>query len=485
VDIKDKKEYSEILKSTFIFGSTQVFQMAIMLLRSKISAVLLGPTGVGIYSIFQTTVVTIGQLSSLGIFQSGIRELSKFNVSDSKAVLLIHTTRFKKLAFVLALLSILFSVLLAFPLSYFSFGSDIYTRSFMILSFAIFFYIMAQSQLTVLQSTLQARSIALSSLISSIISVIVLWLLFRYFALAGIVPSIILTFLIQYVIVSLFMTNDRHIYLPFSIRKTLRKSKNIIDTGIVLMVSVFLINIFSLILNGIISRYGEIDDVGLFYAAFALTNGNILILISILSSDYFPRLSACMENRDESMSLLNNQAELLCLIAAPLTIFLIIFSRFFVEYLFSVDFIVIVPMIKLMSLGLLFRIVWQSMSYVILAKGEKHVYFIYDALIGNGLVFVLNVFCYFRFGLSGLGFSFVFSSVIVSLILSYIVKRRYGVFFQKQFKWSFSIVLFLCLAAYYFSLIGNSIILILILLISVVFSIYSIFKRIGFNIFDR
>jgi O-antigen/teichoic acid export membrane protein len=141
-------------------------------------------------------------------------------------------------------------------------------------------------------------------------------------------------------------------------------------------------------------------------------------------------------------------------------------------------------MLKLMSIGLLFRIVWQSLSYVILAKGDRKVYFIYDALVGNGFVFLANLGFYFLFGLDGLGYSFVISSVAVSIVLTFAVYKNYKVHFDSKFIKSFLFSLMICIVAYFLTFFNETLLSVGILFFSIVYAAIVISNRIGVDVFQ-
>ena len=58
---KDKNSYRSILKGTSIFGGVQIFQIAVNLIRGKFVAMFLGPTGMGISSLFNSSGQKIGR----------------------------------------------------------------------------------------------------------------------------------------------------------------------------------------------------------------------------------------------------------------------------------------------------------------------------------------------------------------------------------------------------------------------------------------
>ena len=66
--------YKSILKGMSFFGGAQVFQILINLVRGKFVALLLGPEGMGISSLFAASSNTIQQLAILGLPTSIVKE---------------------------------------------------------------------------------------------------------------------------------------------------------------------------------------------------------------------------------------------------------------------------------------------------------------------------------------------------------------------------------------------------------------------------
>jgi O-antigen/teichoic acid export membrane protein len=183
--------------------------------------------------------------------------------------------------------------------------------------------------------------------------------------------------------------------------------------------------------------------VGFFQGISSITTQSIAIIISVLASDFFPRLSAVFFDREKVKDTVNQQCELVSIIITPITVILIVFAPIVVKLLLSTEFLVMVPMLRLLALSLLFKGIWLIMSYVILANGDKKSYLIYDSIIGNGLLFVCNILAYRFWGLEGLALSSFIASVTISIILTIVVKIKYKFFFNKGFLRIFLVLILL------------------------------------------
>jgi O-antigen/teichoic acid export membrane protein len=74
---KDRNSYASIIKATTLFGGVKVVQIIISIIRSKIIAVLLGPSGMGISGLITSTTDMISSLTGFGLRTSGIRDVSQ------------------------------------------------------------------------------------------------------------------------------------------------------------------------------------------------------------------------------------------------------------------------------------------------------------------------------------------------------------------------------------------------------------------------
>ena len=72
-----KLETYKILKATSLFGSVQGLNILINIVRTKLVALLLGPTGVGLNSIYNETRELIHSTTNLGLDISGIKNISQ------------------------------------------------------------------------------------------------------------------------------------------------------------------------------------------------------------------------------------------------------------------------------------------------------------------------------------------------------------------------------------------------------------------------
>ena len=81
------ESYRHVLKYTGIFGGVQGLNIVMGLVRTKLIAILLGPSGMGLASLFNTTVSFVSQSTNLGVAFSAVRHVSElYDKGDQDAL---------------------------------------------------------------------------------------------------------------------------------------------------------------------------------------------------------------------------------------------------------------------------------------------------------------------------------------------------------------------------------------------------------------
>lgn len=418
----------DILKSNIILGVSQVIQMLTTIVRAKLIAIFLGSTGIAFNAIFQSLLLMIYNVASCGLMQSGVREISQASAvgSDSNSLSEKYSV-FHKLIVSVALLGSIVCIILAYPISLASFGNSDYVFSFVLLGIGVFFYILTHGEMTVLQGTRSLRRLAISSIIGSVLSVIVGIPCYYYFGVNGIVISIIVGYIVFWLTYRYHRQKIPNLkrVVSISLKDAFRIGKPMLSLGLVLMVGTTMISGFSYLTNISIRAIGTLNDLGLYQGVSAIATQSIVIVVAVLASDFFPRLSVIVDDTAEHNNLINQQLNVVLSVISAIVVIIICLPKLIISVLLTDEFLQTVGLLQLLAMALVFRGVWITMSYVILAHGDRKRYFIYDAFLGNGFNYLINILAYMFGGLFFLGVSSILGSIIISMILMYVVKRHY------------------------------------------------------------
>lgn len=94
---KDNSSYKESLKATSLFGGVQVFNILIGVIRSKFIAILLGPSGMGMYGLFTLTTSLISSFTNCGLGTSAVRNIAEANSTRDQNRIALIISVFRKL----------------------------------------------------------------------------------------------------------------------------------------------------------------------------------------------------------------------------------------------------------------------------------------------------------------------------------------------------------------------------------------------------
>ncbi len=485
---KESNNYSSILKGTALFGGVQVFNILINLIRGKLVALLLGPEGMGISSLLTSSMNTIQQFTGLGLNMSSIQEISRaYEQNDhNKIAYVVYILR--KLLYITATLGSLLSIILCSYLSEWTFGNSDYKWYFVILSIVIFFTTISNGELSILQGIHAVKKLAFTSIIGSLTGLIIGVPLYYYLGYNGIVPAMIalsLTTFTFYRYHTYKMIKVSNIIFQWKTASPL--ARKMISLGVLLMISSLIGTLVNYIVNAFISRTGSLEDVGLFQAANSITNQYIGLVFTAMAMDFYPRLSAISSDNIKVRELVNQQIEVVILIVFPLAILLIITAPLLIRILLTKDFISLIPVIRWMGLGIVFKAFAFPMGYIAFAKGDKKTFFLLEGIAGNLLMLVTNILFYMWGGVYGLGISFVVLYLSFIFIYSIITKQLYNfslnVATKKIFIRNFILLISIFIISFFkLNIILYSVMILIFLIVSVL-CLHDLNKKSG--IFDK
>lgn len=422
----EDNSYKSVVKTNTAIGGIRVFQMLLTIVRTKIFAVFLGAAGMGIQSLLTSTLQTLHQFSTFGIFKSAVRDISISNASGNNEKVKKTISVFHTLVLFFGLFGVVVCVCLSSILSKTVIGSSEYTLAFLIVSLALLFESFTNGFITIFQGLRLVKKLAISSFIGALVSLVAIVPLIIIWKDQAIPYAIVLNyFCIMFVYYISYKKNVSSIGIHFCTDKTEIKEYGvpIVKNGTLLMLSLCVYTLVGLLTNSVIARLSDVETVGLFNAANGCTYANIAIFTYVLSSDYYPRMSALFHDKLAFSDMYNKQIEILILALTPIICLFILFAKYIIILLYSNEFAVVTDYVRIMAISLLLRIVWQTCSTTFMASGKNKLYLLFDAIIGNGFFLVCNLVAFYFWGLKGISISFVVSSLVIMLLLIVVVRR--------------------------------------------------------------
>ena len=449
----NKSSYRSIMKGTAIFGGVQIFNILVNIVRGKFIAIFLGPSGMGVYSLLLSTANTIIQFSGLGLNMSAVKEISQVDGQSEKLALVIKV--FRRLVLLTACAGALITICISPWLSHFAFGNEDYTWSFIVLGGMVFFTIVANGEISILQGIRRLRSLAVSTVLGALVGLLIGVPLYYFGGKQGIVPAMIVLALSS-LIVSKFFTYQ--ISLPSITvprHDGVVQSKKMLSLGVILMISSLIGAAVINIINAYIRyRSGTEYDVGLYQSATSITNQYVGLVFTAMAVDYFPRLAGVCGDKSKLSETVNQQIDIVMLIVTPLILVIIITAPIIIRLLLSKEFMPAEPLVRWLGFGIFFKALSYPIGYIAFAKGDKRIFFWLEGIVSNLIMLITNVIGYRLFGLQGLGGSFLLSYILYVVIITSVARWRYGFTLNNGF-WRFimpllllSTIVFLMLVVY-------------------------------------
>jgi O-antigen/teichoic acid export membrane protein len=409
------------MKATSLFGGVQIFNILISVIRSKFVAVLLGPAGMGIMGLLNSTIGFIGYLTNFGLGTSAIKDIAAANTTEDSQRIAIIVTVFKRLVWITGVIGMLVTLILSPLLSQLTFGNKNYTIAFIWISITLLLSQLSSGQMVILQGMRKLKQLAKANLLGSSLGLIVTLPLYYFWRIDGIVPAIIASSIVSLLLAWVFGRKVKIDAVVVSQKHTLIEGRNMLQMGFLISLSGLMAIGVSYILSIFISHNGGVEQVGLYNAGFAIINTYVALIFNAMATDYYPRLSAISHDNSLCRQAINQQAEIALLILAPIVIIFFVFINWVVILLYSKQFLAVNIMIYWAALGMFFKAASWSIAFIFLAKGTSKLFF-WNELIANLYVLAFNILGYHFMGLTGLGISFAVSYLLY-LVQVYVVSR--------------------------------------------------------------
>ncbi|WP_300491980.1 oligosaccharide flippase family protein, partial [Flavobacterium sp.] len=237
----------------------------------------------------------------------------------------------------------------------------------------------------------------------------------------------------------------------------------------------------SYIVQIFISHSGDVEEVGLFNAGITIINSYVGIIFNAMGTDYYPRLAVIANDNAKVRESVNQQALIGVLLLTPVILIFIMLMPQLIHLLYSTKFTPIIAMVGWGIFGMFFKAVSWSVGYILIAKGDTGI-FIKTAIGFNTFSVLLNIAGYYYYGLEGLGVSLLIYYVLHLIIVTGIAKYRYNFYFEREFykigTCCFAWILLIYFAMYLEDGILRYVIMGILVLISGLYSLYQLDKKI-------
>lgn len=382
--------HRQILRSSSIIGGASVVNVVIGLLRNKVAALLLGPAGVGIIGLLQNIVATASAVASLGMGNAATRQVAEAAAEDGAPGLgPLRRALFWGTA-ILAAVGTLALWLARGPVADALFGSRDYQTEVGWLGLAVGLTIIGLIQLAILTGLRRIGDVARVTIASAGIGSAVAVAALFAFVEAGIVPFVLAPPLVAVFAGWFYLARalPPRPSAPASARRLAPYWRAMAAFGVPVMVGGLLSTGGQLAVRAMIQNGLGAHALGYFQASWILSMTYLGFILSAMGTDYYPRLSAAVSDPPAANGLVNDQLEVVVLLAGPVLLLMIGFAPLALHLLYSAEFVVAAELLRWQIMGDVLKIVSWPLGYLLLARGRGKTYMAGEAVATAAFVAV-------------------------------------------------------------------------------------------------
>lgn len=481
--------HKSILKSTGVFGFIQIFKIIVNVIGSKCIAIFLGPIGIGTLGLLNSVISIITSITNFGFNIISVREISVSQAENDKEKLSESLYLMHRWAIIIGLFGGFVSIVFSKVLSQLTFGTNEYYYWFIILSVNFILTSVTSSKVAILQSFRMMKSIAISTVLSSVLITICTIPLYYYFKLNGILLVVILSALINLSIYFYFTRKIKIENLKYTFSEIIYKGKPIIKLGFLLSINL----IFGYLCTYIIKMYLKHNGIsvailGFYEVSIVVLTSYVGLIFNAMGTDFYPRLTSIQNNKNMVNQLVNDQVEVGLLVATPLLLLFYLLAPNILVWLYSDEFLPVLDILKAGIFAVIVKLVIWPLAFIILAKGENKLYFRQE-ILGDFLNVFSTILFFNYFGLKGIGIATVLNYSIYGLVVYFVLNKKFQFNFRRNTLLLIIVSLVLgllsSLSIFYLEYSKALPFLVVFFVTSAVFSFIEMNKRINFRNFLR
>jgi antigen flippase len=424
-----QSSHAEILKSTGLIGGSTLLGVIISIARVKAFALLLGPSGIGVMSLYTAIVDVARSASGMGLGSSGVRQIAAAVGSGDATRVARTATVVRRVAVVLGLLGATCLLVLSPAVAAFSFGDARHGVGIAILSLAVLFSLLGDGQSALLQGTRRIADIAKVGLIGASLGSACAIALVSLYGSAGIAPGLVAVAAASAGAAWWYARKVKIQAVVVPMSQLRSETVELLQLGVAFMASALLMMGAAYVARLIVLRQVGLDAAGLYQAAWAIGGLYVGFILQAMGADFYPRLVAVANDDPECNRLVNEQAHVSLLLAGPGVIATLVLAPVVLSLFYTANFVAAVEVLRWICLGVALRVISWPMGFVIVAKNRR-VLFLSTEVAWTVVNLAATWLCVTRYGLVGAGIAFFLSYVFHVLIIYPAVHRLSG------FRWS-------------------------------------------------
>ncbi len=424
--------YRHVLKYTGVFGGVQGLMILIGLVRNKFVALLLGAGGMGFASLLTSVQNFASQCTNLGVSFGAVPRLSELYGKDDEEQLRRFIQVVRLWSMIAAALGFVFCIAISPYADTMTFTWGSHQLHYAVLALSVSMLAITGGETAILKATRRLGALAKIQILTGLLSLVISIPLYYYLFHSGVIPVIVLMALTTMVATMAYSYRCYPLRLSFSM-PLLREGAGMIRLGVAFIMAAVIGSGAEMLIRAFLNVDGNLDDVGLYNAAYMITMTYAGMVFTAMESDYFPRLSAVNQDITATNETVNKQMEVSLLLLSPMLVGLLMSLPLLIPLMFSDEFIPVIDMAQVAVLAMYFKVLTLPVAYITLARSLSLSYLLLES--AYYVVFVLLVVLGFRsWGLYGTGVA-----IVVAHVFDYVLINGYA-YWKYGYRWSAQVV---------------------------------------------
>lgn len=410
---------SRVVKAIGVFSSVEFIKMLCAVIRTKLVAILIGAAGVGVISLYNTTLELLRSVVMLNLGQSAVREISGADARVRSAV----AREVSRTALWLGLAAALLTACLSPLLSFLAFGSTGYSWAFCLLSLSLLAGALTDARSAILQSYGKLRDLAratLAGVVSGTILAVPTYIIWR---MDAIVPVILIYSATTLICILIPKVERPASLMPRAEARILRR--RLLGLGAWLTAGAALGFAALYILRIWLNSVAGMEVVGRFQAGFTIISSYVGVIFVAIAMEFYPRLAAVIRSRRATAVMVSHEIAIALWILIPVIPLFLCSQGLVVRILYSSDFDVVTQFLTFAIGGTVLRAVSWCFSYVILSRADGRIYLLTEGTSAIALV-VFGMLGWTYGGYYGLGLAYLGQFVAFTVVTFLVFRYRYS-----------------------------------------------------------
>jgi len=378
VENKELESYGQIAKSTGIFGGFQLIYIVIGLLRTKVLALLLGTTGVGLAGLYQSVVDFVKTVAGMGLSFSSVKDIAQASESADENRIAQTITVLRRLLWWTGLAGMFLMMAFSVPVSIYLFGDQSKALPICILSFSVLTGILSSGQIALLQGTRQILKMAKASLYGAFGGFIVSVAFYAWLGIEGVVPALIGISIVNLFFSWWFSHKEFVLKVQISAKETFQKGGAMVRLGFYTMLSGLVATLTLFLMKSFILQTENLDTVGLYQAVWSVSFMYLGAILTSMGADYYPRLCGLNGDNEAMVKFSNEQTRFVLLVSSPVIICVLLLAMPILQLLYSSKFVEAADLMRWQIFGTYLKIIVWPVGFFLLAKGKGLRFFIVE-----------------------------------------------------------------------------------------------------------